>query len=426
MTHRTRLTMFHSGRNAMQAKRRFVAASAATAVLVVLTGCGSSTDAATPGGDVEQIDVGVRNPGEFISTPRESFGDVGVDGGLSGAVIEGQRMAEFVVIPTELDPTVNFGPGVAGGMSTNVLPPEDLHFSLGAGMDIAIRHGALVAFKASRVGPDKAEKWMTPKSITHTVVRFRDAAGAEQAAHELHQLRITENGVNPSSIETQMAREIAVDGLQDSGVSEFSEGDQDYVATAYTAHNDYVFVTEVEASTAEKGWAEDILVRSVEAQGPMIDKFPATAPDQFDNLPIDVDGVLRLTVTTTAVRPESLRGVYGPRGIAQFSTNPEKIIKALSETKTYRQARDVTDLYMSETEEGAKALKAYFLGPSETTDIDPPPGVPDANCREAGTEYKMYQCLIQRGKYVGVATWKDKTLVYQMITAQTIILESEE
>ncbi|MBU4616210.1 hypothetical protein IM877_15955 [Rhodococcus sp. GG48] len=80
------------------------AAAAATAVL--LAGCGTgSADEPAPeqaAGDVAVVDASTLDTGGFRTTPQAQFTTIGDD--FRGSSTEGQRMAEYVVNPIEIDP----------------------------------------------------------------------------------------------------------------------------------------------------------------------------------------------------------------------------------------------------------------------------------------------------------------------------------
>ncbi|MET4113280.1 hypothetical protein, partial [Rhodococcus sp. UYP5] len=306
---------------------RTLAAASAIAALMLVTGCSSTTSTggdavATADSDTEfPIAPGDIDPGPFPTTPQAEFGAVANDG--RGRIVEGQRLAEYVVLPTELDPELTKGAQMStyvikeGSALGNLLPGRQPQIAQDAGM--------IVGFSTSRSYLDRA----AGKSVVHAVLRFPDSASAARAAREM-----STAGTEPAAgIDGSLPSSIAA--LPDTSVTTYESGES-FSSEGYTARGDFVIYTWVETPVGEKDWAAQILAKAVDQQGPMIDEFPATPVGEIASLPMDIDKVLVLTIPAEKGRWATDLAVYGPRGATHFATNPTTNLAAMNEAGSDR------------------------------------------------------------------------------------------
>ena len=404
----------------MRATKLAPIAAAAIAAALVLTGCGGGTttgQAVKSGGDTETVDPASLDTGTFPTTPRPPFTTVGDE--FLGRSVEGQRMAEFVVLPPEVDPTLT----ESASMSTYVIKDgKSLGILLpGPTPQVAADNGMLVGFSTARSTPGKAND----SSLVHAVLRFPDAAAATKAANAMHQSVLGYDFGNglPAVGKVNALPEALASTSESGGV---------FSANAFTPHNEYVIYTWASAPAAQKNWTADVIAKAYELQAPMIEKFPATDPANYANLEIDVDGVLRYTLPTEGSQSTSSLAVYGSRGAAHSSTNALANLENFTRTGTTHQAVDATNVYLSDTEEGSQQLRDAFLAEMKTendmAEDAAPPNVPGAACLSAktysGTEY---YCLVQFGKRLGELGGLDNLPeLHQMAAAQYLILQAAE
>lgn len=407
---------------------------AAVAATVLLAGCGSDATSGTPtaksggdggsetsadggdGSDTAKPDSplgetpGTIDAGSFRTTPLPAFGPVGDD--FKGRSIEGQRMAEFVTLPSEIDPTLTSG---GGGAIYVIKDGKSLAVTAGKPVaDAAQANGALSGFSTSRSTAGGGEK-----SIVHSVMRYPDAAAAGKAAVDM--------AVAMQTVTDEWGSDLSqpgkIDILPDTQVSTSTSGDS-FSSSAFTAHNEYVIYTWAKAPVAQKDWIAQVTAKALELQGPLIDKFPATPPEKYGTLPIDVDGVLRLTVPKEGEsRYTDDMGVYGPRGTAHRSTDPAGALDYFEKTGMTNMATDQTSVYKTRDESSATELAADFAKEVEVvakmTKDAGPAGVPDAGCwKLASSRTSAFYCLVQVGPYLGEIQSKDKITAHQLTSAQ--------
>ncbi|MFC1473842.1 DUF7373 family lipoprotein [Rhodococcus qingshengii] len=417
------MTVLREGK--MRAKT-FAPLAAAVAAIVLVTGCSSTSEGqanaeSESGGSAtvaaQGAAPGEMDPGTYRTTPQADFGTV--TSVNSGRYVEGQRMAEFVVLPTELDPLLT-GPV---GMSTYVIKSGTALSVLltGKSPDIAEREGMLTGFSTSRSYEDKK----ADKSIVHAVLRFPDAESAQRAAAGMSADDALPSEYLPGGVPT------SIDILPDTLTTTRENSDGTFSSNSFTPHGQYIIYTWASAPITEKDWTAQITAKALEQQGPMIDKFPATAADKFAELPMDIDNVLVLTIPEDdGNRTTSSDAVYGPRGSAHFSTNPTLTLDFMDKSDTTRMARSGSNVYRSENADGAATLFDLFKGDIvDTEGFTPsanPPGVPNAACFTKDTPQGTYNyCIVHQGRYLGeISALDDETKVHQMTAAQYKILEA--
>ncbi|BCN52119.1 hypothetical protein RE9425_05090 [Prescottella equi] len=177
----------------MQVKIAPIAAAAA-ATAVLLAGCGTgSADEPAPeqaAGDVAVVDASTLDTGGFRTTPQAQFTTIGGD--FRGRSIEGQRMAEYVVNPIEVDPqltdlTEMSTYVIKDGKSLSTLLPDPIP-------QAAVDNGMLAGFSSARSTAGREDD----QSLINAVLRFPDAAAAQKAATALHQATMTNDyGTGP-------------------------------------------------------------------------------------------------------------------------------------------------------------------------------------------------------------------------------------
>lgn len=409
--------------------------TAIAAATLLLTGCGSSTDGAPApaksGGDTpttaDSSGDGVDSPlgstpgtidtGSYRTTPLPPFGPIGDP--FLGRSVEGQRMAEFVTLPGEIDPALVGGNGsatyvVKNGDSLRVLTGKPV-------ADAAQADGALAGFSTSRSTAESAGQ----KQLVHAVMRFPDAGAAAKAAVDMN----TAMQTVPDEWGSPLATPGKIDILPDTQVSTNVNGN-DFSSSSFTAHNEYVIYTWASAPQTEKDWTAQVTAKALQLQAPLIEKFPATPPEKYGELPVDVDGVLRLTVPKGGeTRYTGDMAVYGPRGAAHTATDPAGALDYFDKTGMTNMSSDQTALYKTRDADSARELAGDFVKEVEVTmkmkKSTGPAGVPDAGCWALQSSRKQqFYCLVQVDKYLGEIQSQDEITAHQLASAQHKILSA--
>ncbi|MGF0309323.1 MULTISPECIES: DUF7373 family lipoprotein [Nocardiaceae] len=415
---------------------------AAAAALALVAGCGSDTDGSTPDTGAaeatasgENTDSGVTaaegelDPGENRTWPRAEYAQVRDE--TQGYMIEAQRLAEYVALPSAIDSALgkNSTLGVLKGPEATdlILPQEAVPILTDAGMLSGFSTGG-----SSDTAPDSAAdpvgRATSANVLNISVLRFPDEAAAADAARDVHEVLITEGAPDQYTGTPRPAdTETAIDVLPETLASSNTQNDALSVNTL-TARGDFVIYVNGYSGSGDEQWAARTIARAVDEQGTLLDQFPATPIGQFDSLPIDVDKVLILTLPAEE-RSVNQLSVYGARGLKHFTVSGD-LDAVLDETGTDRVAIDDSMVYRSADAEGAEKLyQAMNDGDLEDGVYEqsaPAPGVPGSSCisKESTTETTI-RCRVHVGRYTAMVDTKDDELAaHQRITAQYMILDA--
>lgn len=382
---------------------------AATAATVLLAGCGS-TSAGTPqaeGADstssdtatTASFDVDTLDTGEYRTEPRDFEAD-GINAADFGPAVEGQRMAEFVVLPHDIDPRLTDGASMNNGVGVGGIAKSGL--TNDAARQALEPFDVITTFTDFHGSPDDAY------NLGVSVWRFADADQAAQAATALHTAELTPpaaDDIFASGPGTEVSLPTLPDNLASTYRWETTETD---TMSTFTARGPHVIYTYVSTTTGGTDWVSDTTTRTIERQIPMIDAFPFTPTDQIESLPVDVDKVLGRAVgfLENEYASNSDTAVYGPLGWLHFDSDPEETAALFEETGTDRIARANSTVYRTDGPESALTLRDAFV--AQTLDAYPditeeaaPQNVPGTVCYGGDiSQGRLTKCLIAYGPYL--------------------------
>ncbi|MEU2005155.1 hypothetical protein ACH47B_29360 [Rhodococcus sp. NPDC019627] len=336
------------------------------AAAVLLAGCASTDDTpAEPtgksGGDTAQtaeVDPAALDTGDYPTTPAPEFGRATQETILD---VDGQRLAEFTVVPFEIDPELT-----SVKMPTMVMRSgKNLGVVLSdAAGDIAHNHQMLYGYVSTATTP--TTKTTDPsRSVVQAVMRFNNPDDAAATAREIHQNLLTVD--DGTGLETAENIDIAPNTLVSTGQTDFSAGPEVSV-NAFTPHANYLLYTWAKAPAAEKDWTARAVAKALSLQEPLIDQFPAT-PTRAQNggkspeLPmIDQDKVLIYAIPEDDAQAQlgDDMAAYGPRGMAHRSTNPPLTYKVLTDAGSEHNAVYKTSVYRAKDDAGAQTILTEF------------------------------------------------------------------
>lgn len=426
----------------MRSRRRAGVAAAAvlTAVTVVMAGCASdgadddtNASVAAEAAVLVPAAPGELDPGSHRTTAGNLHSTTVVGTG-DGMFVESERLAEFVTLPVEIDPEVNgdaarnngtvAGPRKLSGMFMNRI--DDVLVS------IAEDNGFYAGWFTGRSTPKApGANVSSTRRVGHAVLQFPDADSARAAAVALHRDRLSRQWSMLSESPPPVDYPIA--SLPGSFVAA-DENEYDASVSVLTPYRRHVIYTWVSAPIDQKDRIEPTLIKALDLQRPLLDRFPVTEPEDLASLKMDLDGVLRLTVPYEEGDEVALNNiaVLGPRGAAHLAEDPTGLLEALTATDTTNFAVNKTDLYKSTTASGAEEL--FDRLPGLYRNVGPgtavaatvgPPGVPNVRCFDVVTTMSTYsRCMVRHGQYIGEAFGGDLTEAHQKITAQYMILDS--
>lgn len=398
---------------------------------VLLAGCSTETDgtffaASSSASPVPSADPALLDTGDFPTEPAAPYGLATTENILD---VEGQRLAEFMVLPFEVDPGLT-----RVKMPTQVIRSyKNLTGVLGQGaVDAPANRDMLYGYVTTASTPTATSK-DEEKALVQMVLRYTNAAQATAGAQQMHDALVNEP--DPALKDTP----VKVDGLPDTLASIGTTVDDEATINAFTARGDYVIDTWASAPAADKTWTTTAVTTALDLQEPLVDKFPATPTKEQNGGKSAMPRMDQNQVLIYAIPEEdpdaqggSDMAVYGPRGMALRSTNPPLTYKVLTDAGADHNASYKTTVYRAATPDDAQnivdSFAADLINSDGFTPAPAPPGLPNATCTTKDTENGTQDyCMVANGRYVGEASALDnKTEVDQLISAQYLILEQAD
>lgn len=420
----------------MRVRGRTLIAAAAVIAVSAVTACGGeSTPDAQPAGNTESVaadgtagegspaaadvDVRVLDTGDYPTQPAAPFGDASPE---EVAPVDGQRMAEFVVAPWEIDPELD-DPTLPTFVLRNYKMLKGT-FDESVYEVPANASSAIYGFVSSAKTPSSGDRAAQGRALTNLVMRYTDQDAAKAAAQQMADAAAARPGASATDV-AGLPDSYGIGGTQPSG---------DATLAAFTPHGDYVLYTWVSAPQDQAGGMQATLARAVELQAPLIDRFPRT-PTKSQNggvrpqLKIDQNDILVYAIPADADAPagDADRGVYGPRGMSHFYTSPAEMYRILTEHGAEHSAIYKTTVYRASSDDDAADMQSEFDAVSRNNGWTPAPspqGLPNASCLTKTAEFgEQFSCSVQVGRYLGEATGlDDRADVHRQISAQYLIL----
>lgn len=411
-----------------------VRATALACAGTLLAGCGTDAvevdhaaadDTVPADASAVAVDPAALDTGDFPTSPSAPFGRATDENIIE---IDGQRLAEFVTLPFEVDPAL-----VANANPTVVLHPGQLSYLVSADMREAVDRTGILYGYATAAETATLDAGEAPRELVHIVLRAATPEDARVLADDMYQAALDSADEYDTPGTPWVPLDSRLDGARTvQGSFEGLAGEM-AIRQSFTAHGDYVIYDWASTSADDAPWAEKTPGRAVELQKPLIDRFPAT-PTRTQNggvmpeLPMmDQDDILIYAVPGEAGDAHGIdMAVYGPRGLAHGSTNPELTHRVLTEAGSEHNAVGRTIVYRAEDDEGAESILTALTGDLPNQGFAPsaaPAGLPEASCLMRVTALgEQHLCYVSNGRYVGEAMADSAEEAGQLISAQYLIL----
>lgn len=429
----------------MKRWQSMVSMTAAVIVGTTLVSCtseGQPNPVADSSSAKPTVDLAALDTGSYPTEPRPEFG-VADDKDWNHFVrVEGQRMAQFTVLPVEVDPGLV---DAALQLTTPIASGANLDGLIYDGASKIAANNELVSGFSTKAASDDDPKNM--RSLQIMVLRYFTPETAQAAAGQLTDgfaEFARQKGADPV-----VGTLSGVNGAQTVATSlPESNGGGDYLHT-FTPHGVYVIFTWASAPSAQQ--AEAMTRKAIPLQEKLIDQFPRTLTAKErrargldpKNLEFPVEDQNKILIYALPHSDEdlnssdptaggkvfinhALRAVYGPRGLAHFTTDSENTFTILKNAGSTANAVERSFVYRAETDEKAQELAdAYAKSDGDPVAIAPPPGLTEdqAHCTSIpGVSSTYYQCIVRVGRYVADVHSNNKGDVYQQASAQYLIL----
>lgn len=393
-------------------------AAALAAALALLVACSSSVDSGSavkatdnvPGG---AVDVALLDVGNYPTKPSPPLGSAGT--AELGAIVEGQRMANYVTGPWEVDASLirsyaNSAVVLKNAAAVKFVLPEALAAP-------AARHDFVAGFYTAREDVDR-------QMLQNAVLRFPDPAAAAAAAQEFGAVAATEAVLIPP------VAPAPIPGHPDTAA--FSHTYEQpaknlrwTVLRAFTAHGPFVLV-QIAQATDSPNTASGLIAKTLDLQGPLIDQFTPTDAAKLADLPIDPTGLLARTLP---VSPDDAsvnqRTVYEPRGALQLQTDPPRTAALFDQAGMTHQANAATAVYEARDAHGAQVIADGFF--AEVSAIGKPAAavqqIPASRCLDLSQgKVANFYCLATADRFTIEAQAAQLLDAHQKTAAQYAML----
>jgi hypothetical protein len=368
-------------------------AALAMAALLTVTGCGSTVGGNSVEAAGEQksdeANVALLDPGNYPTTP-------GPVRDVTEVILEGQRMATDVVVPSEVDATLRQLVVFNTGPAEN---PQALRADLRlARANIAASHRFIAGYSTSR----STEGGSAPNtSLVNLVMRFPDAGTAAAAAAEM-------------AAAEPMQRPLPIPRHADASASVF-DMPQGVFVESFTAHGPYVLYQWVQTSKPPET-ATGLVARTLDLQTPRIDQFVPTDPSKLAGLPVDPSGLLAHTLPVSPSEATPAIGVYSPQAALHFQTDPVESAALFAAARVESVSLGRTMVYEAKDPAGAAHVVDQLAADEVAAGAAPVEGVaglPNAKCVDRGADHPGAQSRFDCYAHAGGFAYKASALKAQ-------------
>lgn len=395
----------------------------------LVAGCSSSgqavSDKSAGSSAAPSIDIASLDVGKYPTSPRPKFGQVTDPQQILD--IDGKRLAEYTVVPFEIDRDLTAVKQPTMELSSH---PESVIMS--DPPDIPANKWVAYGFIATASTSQGSLRSGSPRSLNNMVVRYGNADWAAQGSQQMAD-------ADAASVKSTVT---SLDGLPDTKIIKSNQNGNVQISS-FTSHRDYVLYTWYETTPAQQDLLEPTIRKAVALQTKLIDQYPARpfkAERLARHLPLvyptmDENNILiyalpysdqEMSGKGASVLRGSNRAVYGPRGMSLNSTNPPETFDLLSRVGSTANAVERSTVYRAKESSGATSIIDTFVADNRTAgyvNSASPKGLPIAKCQsKSGDLGSDVACFVQVGRYVGEVHSNTQADAQQQISAQYVIL----
>lgn len=412
-----------------------VATTALAASALLLSACSpteetkaESSASATP----TSVDVAALDTGKYPTSPRPEFGKPTDDEVLQ---VEGQRLAQFVVVPFEIDPDITDAKLPTGPLTG----PSSLKMVFAPAVaDAEANKQELYGFVSTAGTPASSLRNGSVRALQTSVIRYLTADDARAAASQMAQRAASETGGRQGD---------PLPGLPDTLVVRSTSAEKKETMMTFTPqinnqHQAYVQYQWYQVEPANESMLVPKLTKAVKEQTALLKQFRGTMTKaeaqekktQGSTRPLmDQNKLLiyALPYTDDELKEKmsggaSERAVYGPRGFAHVSSSPALDFTLLTETGAIV-ATERSNVYRAKDDAGATKIVDTFVSSQKSSGMSPaasPKGLPDVPCLTGSSssgEAAHYTCFVKNGRYVGEISSENLNDAHQQAAAQYMI-----
>jgi hypothetical protein len=356
------------------------------------------------------VDVSRLDTGNYPVKPSAPLGTAGSP--IAGSLVDAYRMANFVVGPWEVDPSLTTPNGVAAEVlkssaAVGLIEPAVIAAAVGGNF--------VNGFVSNREAPGQLV-------LQNTVLRFADPTYAAAAAADMGANALTEQLAIPSPVLS-----VGIPEHPDALASQHSYTPQGETqpwadVRSFTAHGPYVLAQLVEAKDGVDA-AVSLIAKTIDAQGPLIDMFKATDPADFANEPLDPTGLLARTVPSAADHTDvTQRAVYQQRAALHFQQDPIKAAEVFSQNGMDLLAMYATNVYRAKDAASAARIVDEFAAEQLPAGkpVDGVNNLPDSRCFQL--DQGVVYCVVPADRYAIEIQADQLVAAHQLAAAQYAML----
>ncbi|HME49356.1 DUF7373 family lipoprotein [Mycobacterium sp.] len=345
----------------------------------------------------------VADAGRYPTTPGPPPGRAGTDS--YGRVLEGLRMAEYVVVPSQVDPALTR----AIPQNTNTLRTGD---ELPDPLDADDKQNFVVGFSTARSSA-------ADQVLLNIVLRFTSAAAAADVAQDT------------ADLHARTAQRATIPIPRHSATLAFgSETAQGAELHSITAHGPYVFLQYARSKQGVRG-AVTLVSGTLDLQEPLIDQFVPDDPSRFADLSTDDTGLLRRTLPLAPQDADlPARGWdLQPRAALHFQEDSAKAAPLFAVTGVVAVAAGKSTVYEAADRFGAERLAERLAADRRGDGYRPAAAVsevPAARCfgggRDDDASPRNFYCAGSAGRYAYEIFSSDQVDAHRQVAAQYRLL----
>lgn len=397
---------------------------AAIVAVALVSGCGggqlAGSPAPTTAAPAPTINPGALDSGTYDAKPSPPLGVAITDD--AGRVLEGRRMAGYVVGPWQVDPTLTSLAGGGPALMTDFK-------QLGSVMYVTTMYrtsmtGFVVGFSSERSASDPNTR------LRNAVLRFPDDAAAATAASGLTEGALTmlvRTDISTDPIPTEPIRPIPIPGHPELNgtLLTFKDGDQTVrEVSLVSAHGPFVLVQVARAADGPEH-AAALNGRALDLQVPLLDRFQPTPLPGLTALPLDPTGLVARTVPARSDSSPLVNGTYDPPGFLQLEPDPIKRGDAMTEAGVDVVSAGLATVYQARDPSAAQHLAGALADATAQQSGSQPaaavPGLPESRCvlvDEAGGALPRTHCFAAVDRYAISADARQPVTAAQQLAAQ--------
>ncbi|MFD3507588.1 hypothetical protein [Nocardia sp. NPDC058666] len=404
----------------MGARRRWILA-VCSVLAVSMSGCGAVTDGEVP---EPAVDLGLLDVGGYPTRPVD-YGADSAEPMVLHRVREAQRLAEYFPLPTEVDPSLTLlhdrQENVFVGGKTKSFPTIHRDVSLTPISGEAFTSAGFIAgFNTSGTAAEETA-WIG-SALSYAGLVYRDSATAIAGATALADAGFNLDGAEPVQLVQFPAVRSAWLPKEQVQAAWHVVGSVVVIVVAESPENRKLGIAELAPLTT-------LVEGALRRLSDRVAAFRPTPVDQLASLPLDADGLLRLTVPeTTGYEYAHKHGTYDARADLHLRRDPQRHAR-LNETHGIDRVayREAVVARARDADSARRYLADIAVGKFLARE-DSPGGLPQARCarnrsvRPGLLRTEKYTCSVAFGRYVATVHSPWLRDAQQRISAQFAIL----